>query len=393
MIIIKTKETDKGGIDLLHFIFFIWFLMDFVFKTNVCEAIGANRNQIDSIQNILTLALLFFYCIYGIEYSYEELGIILSVGALLSISGIRSHSYVLVSALLFMVIIKKVDISEIIRIVHRLLLWLVPITMALALCGVIDGGNTRRLLGSKLLRTRYGLGFTHPNTMAWCIFELLCCNFYLHRKRLRFIDYFITIAMIPFLYMVPNSLSAVVGTAVLIILMLMYQLIESRWESARAFFSKCLIIVGLVANFYSVFFTINSVSKYSFSKILDKFASYRLFYTNKSYSMYGITVWGQQIILKFAWERGYSETYLDNSFATLLLRYGVLCYVLYTIASFFVFEYLKKKDFALLICFFTFYFMGVMNSSVLSVGTNVFVLCFSYAIYWKYNSQRKANSQ
>ena len=90
---------------------------------------------------------------------------------------------------------------------------------------------------------------------------------------------------------------------------------------------------------------------------------------------------GQEIYLRFAWQKGYSETYLDNSFATLLLRYGIVWYVLYTVASFFVFKGLVKKDFALLICFFIFYFMGVMNSSVLSVGTNIFMLCFASVMF------------
>ncbi len=367
---------DKDNINLLHTIFVIWFLLDFLVKTNICDAINLDRFLVNDIQNVITLVLIGAYCIFGIMYSVQDIIIIVLLGTLCAISGVLSHSYVLLSAFLFMVLIKTTDIEEIIKILYRILITITPIIVVLSLIGIISDGNTRRLW-----RIRYGLGFTHPNTFGWVILEILCCGFYLHRKHLRKIDYIVTILMIPFLYFVPNSLSAVVGTIMLFLLMIVYSWINKHGEFGRAFVSKLLFFIGMGANFYSVYFTINSVNKYRITYLIDRFASSRLFYTNKSFSMYGLSVIGQEIYLRFAWQKGYSETYMDNSFATLLLRYGVVWYLIYTIASLMAYRRLIKKDFALLICFFVFYFMGVMNSSVLSVGTNVFVLCFAQVMF------------
>ena len=364
------------NINVIHLIFYFWFLIDFLVKTNICDAINLNRYTINSFQNIITIVLITLYCVYGTQYEIKDLAIIATVGLLCLVTGIISNSYVLLSAFLFMIVVKDSDVEEIIEIVSKILLYLIPVVVVMCLLGIIEGGNTYRLSV-----IRYGLGFTHPNTLGWAILELLCCNFYIHRNYIRFTDYLFTIIAVLFLYLVPNSLSAVVGTIILLVLMIAYDLINRHAEVGRNIVSSILVLLGIGVNFYSIFFTINDVAKYRIPSIIDKFASSRLFYTNKSFNMYGFKTFGQEIILKFAWEKGYMETYLDNSFATLLLRYGVVMYILYTIASIFVFKKLKETDFAMLICFFVFYFMGVMNSSVLSVGQNVFMLCFGTVMF------------
>lgn len=365
------------SINLTHVIFYFWFLLDFLVKTNICDAINLNRYSVNTFQNIVTIILIVGYCIVGTRYELKDLAVIVAVGLLCLITGINSSSYVLLSAFLFMIIVKDSDIEEIIVIVAKILTCLIPVIIIMSLVGLIDGGNTYRFSN-----IRYGLGFTHPNTLGWAILELLCCNFYIHRNSIRRIDYFLTFIAIPFLYLVPNSLSAVVGTIMLLLLMFIYDIINNRYFGlGRNMLSNILIFLGIGVNIYSIFFTINDVAKYKIPHLIDTFASSRLFYSNKSYSMYGFKTLGQEIILKFSWERGYMETYLDNSFSTLLLRYGVVMYILYTIGSVFVFGYLKKTSFAMLICFFIFYFMGVMNSSVLSVGQNVFMLCFGAVLF------------
>lgn len=365
-------------VSLQHFIFYMWFLMDLFVKTNICDAIGLDRMIIDSFQNYSTLALVIIYCIYGVSYSKRDLLIIAFVGLGLAISGVRSSSYVLISAFLFMILVKNASIDDIVRVVYKVLCFLIPLTVLLYSVGTIDGGNIYRYS-----RVRYGLGFAHPNTFGWAVLELLCCRFYLHKDRLRYIDYLIPLAMIPVLYHWPNSLSAVVGTVMLLILMVVYSISENKTFFREQVVAKALMIIGLLSNIYSVYFTVNSVSKYRITHLLDRFASSRLFYSHKSYNMFGTTLWGQKISLKFAWQRGHMETYLDNSFATLLIRYGIVCYVGYTIVSFLIFKKLAKEDYALLMCFFLFYFMGIMNASVLSLGLNVFLLAFTTVLFDK----------
>ena len=369
-------RDKKENINVLHMIFVVWFLLDYLSKTNICDAIKLDRFLLNDIQNVITLSLVVTYCVFGIMYSFQDILIIIVIGGLCSISALLSHSYVLLSAFLFMVLIKNSDIEEIIKIVYKILIILTPIVVILSLFGVIDGGNTRRLM-----RIRYGLGFTHPNTFGWVVLESMCCGFYLRRKKLSKLDFFVTLIMIPFLYYIPNSLSAVVGAVMLFGLMAIYDWSSKHNGIGIRIVNRVLLFLGMGVNLYSIYFTINSVSKYKITYLIDRFASSRLFYTNKSFSMFGLSFIGQEIYLRFAWQKGYSETYMDNSFATLLLRYGIVWYLIYTVASWFAFKRLMKNDFALLICFFVFYFMGVMNSSVLSVGTNVFMLCFAPVMF------------
>ena len=131
-------------VSLQHFIFYMWFLMDLFVKTNICDAIGLDRMIIDSFQNYSTLALVIIYCIYGVSYSKRDLLIIAFVGLGLAISGVRSSSYVLISAFLFMILVKNASIDDIVRVVYKVLCFLIPLTVLLYSIGTIDGGNIYR---------------------------------------------------------------------------------------------------------------------------------------------------------------------------------------------------------------------------------------------------------
>ena len=163
------------NINFVHIIFYFWFLIDFFVKTNICDAINLNRYTVNNFQNVITILLIIVYCVIGTKYELRDLVVIVSIGLLCLITGIFSSSYVLLSALLFMIVIKDSDIEEIIVIATRILTYLIPIVIIMSLVGLIDGGDTYRFS-----QIRYGLGFTHPNTLGWAILELLCCNFYIH---------------------------------------------------------------------------------------------------------------------------------------------------------------------------------------------------------------------
>lgn len=112
----------------------------------------------------------------------------------------------------------------------------------------------------------------------------------------------------------------------------------------------------------------------SWSENLNRIFSGRLWFGHSAYLNFGINLLGQDIS-KLDWLT------LDNAYMSLLIRYGIMGYSIFTIVYLATMKYMKFIDSRMVIIMFAFSMYGCMESGFIGVGGNVFLLFIGMLLY------------
>ena len=106
--------------------------------------------------------------------------LIAAITIFVAISTILSGQKTIMSSWMFIVAAKDADLDKIIRIAYKILLIMLAIIISICLLGFIE--NVTLMRGNV---ERFSLGFSHPNQLGLRIFQLIACQCYVYRYRLR----------------------------------------------------------------------------------------------------------------------------------------------------------------------------------------------------------------
>ena len=145
---------------------------------------GISVGKISDVVTWLVFALLMFQIVFFQSYKKREVIIIVVITIPIIIATVLSGQRTMMSAWMFIVASKNVDLDDVIRTAYRILLVMLPAIMLLCLLGFID--NRVLMRGSV---QRYSFGFSHPNQLGLRVFQLMACHCYVHRNNLKEINY------------------------------------------------------------------------------------------------------------------------------------------------------------------------------------------------------------
>lgn len=360
--------------------FAIWLMVEILFDTTIEFIFGISKDVINSIMNIVVTAMLLVQIVLLQTYKRKELIIIAILTLLFLISAVNSHYLTLISTWLFIVAVKDMDYRQLILLAKRILQILIPFVILLYFIGVIDDYTMYR--GTEL---RQSLGFSHPNRLGSYIFQWVACSVYMTEEKdvnvLKFLFYGL---LALFIYLVPNSQSAFICLILLLVGIFLFQMMKSRKNRQKILAVACMVGTA-AANLGSVVLSLLDLERHPFWKQADRLLSIRFSAGHRVYELYGMKWLGQMVYVTEA-EReavGITETlYLDNSYMTLLIRYGILVYLLFTVSFLLLlWKVYKGEEYKLLIILTVYSVYGIMEKCVYVLGMNAFILTMRMLLY------------
>lgn len=368
--------------DIYMLIFFIWYSTEIIFNTTLKSIFGVPIKTVSDMVNWLIFAMLMIQIIFFQSYKKRELVIIIGITLPIICTTVLSGSKSILSAWMFIVAAKNIDFDKVVHAAYRILLFMVPMIAFLCLTGFIED-NDRYM---KWNMQRFSLGFLHPNNLGLRFFQLAVCHCYINKDKLRSSKYFFIIITIILTLAIPKSQTAFIGLTELLILLLLYKYIQDQKRILNMFLNN--LLAGTIL-FYllSVFLMYINVNQYWILSKIDKWMSERFSYAHTAWLIYGISPFGQRIYITEAERKlvGINRLlYLDNAYASILLRYGILIFILF---FFFYILMIKKKiqqmEVMLVIILFLYALYGVMENGLYLITHNIFIIAFSDLLYNK----------
>lgn len=371
--------------NLFLFIFTFWFSIEFLSATTIEKILFLPIGRINRISNYFIIMLLAVQIVFCQTYKKREMIVIAAVSVPFLITAAYAGSYTLLSAWLFIVAAKNTDFDKLVSVIYQLLFFMIPMVILLCLCGVI-GDNTKIRDGA----SRYSLGFMHPNQLGVRLLLFVICHLYLHRNRLKSIDYGIAFATALFIYLVPNSQSSCMCLLILIVLLLFYQICRKYNEILSAFQGKLLLILAAAVNGGSILLSCFDVKQNEILWQFNVWMSARFSEGYKTLKVYGVPLWGQPVYV-FEEERirmgmtdGAGKLLLDNAYMLLLIKYGILSYLIFSAAYLLLMNYYRiKKQYVIMIILFVYAVYGIMENGLVQAYHNIFLISFSNMLYGK----------
>ncbi len=392
-------KREKTAGKLFNIVFGTWCFFDIIMRTAFKSKINAffsnvlwdSSVNVDKWIDIAVLVLLMSIIIFLQRYSYIELFVLAIVTIPIVIGTIKSDNHYLISMLLFVVAARYADISKLIKIYFYILLFMIPFVILMCMGGVLPDYTLHR--GGMI---RHALGFEHPNRLGMRCFQLMACFCYIKKNNAHaWIKYVFMCVMTFFVYKVPNSQTAYIGI-VLLMLVIMIGGLYDRYGINKRRLMRIMAYGATIINVFTVFISFFDPKKNSLYTLIDKFMSHRFWYGYKMHDYYGVTLWGQRIdtIVKDRKYVGvYHQWYLDNAYLSVLLQFGIVVYVIFSLLLVWaVFYYANQNDYTMVAILFTYSVYGIMTTGFYMMSHNIFLLTISSALYMKegtYDAKKK----
>ena len=364
------------------YVFVFWYSTEILFNCNLNSIWGVPIRKISNVTAWVVFALLLVQILFFQTYTKRELIIITVITLPIVIATVLSGQRSIMSTWMFIVAAKRVDFEHIIQVAYKVLLIMMPIIILLCLSGVIDN----RVLMRGSVR-RFSLGFSHPNQLGLRIFQLVACYCYVHKNKNGIRSYIYIFLATIFLIRVPNSQAAYITTGTFLFMLLLYiYLIEQR-AIYFELYNKGMLFGTFFLSFFSVLFSGINVNNYYFLMKLDNWLSSRFSVCHKVWLMYGVSFFGQRIYVTEE-ERKLvgikSPLWLDNAYMSILLRYGILIFLIFCMSYLYLIKVTEKqKNHVLVIILFLYALYGTIETGLYMITHNIFLIAFSALLYGK----------
>ncbi len=370
--------------------FELWCFFDIILRTAFGDRINDflrnvvwdNTADINKVVDVTVLFLLMCIIVFFQRYSYKELIVLALITVPVILGTIKADNNYLISVLLFVVAARYVNMDKIIKIYFIILLIMIPFVIIMCMMGSLPDYTMYR--GGQI---RHALGFEHPNRLGMRIFQLSACFCYVMKNSVHNIPKFIIMGIAAyFVYKVPNSQTAFIGIFILMF-MVMIGGIYDRYGIDKKRLMNIVAIGAVVVNVFSVWLSFFDPAQNALLLSLDKFLSRRFYFGHKMYKYYGITLWGQKVstLVKDKKYVGiYHQWYLDNAYLSILLRFGIVVYIVFSLLlAFAIFYYVKQENYTMVAILFTYSVYGIMTTGFYMMSHNIFLLTITSPLYMK----------
>lgn len=371
-------KREQFGQKFIYFILILWFSTEVLFNSTLEKIIFWKKDDLNAVMAYAVLALLLLQIIFFQVYQIKELVLIALVTLPMVFATLNSGNNRMISTWIFIVAAKYIDFEIVTKISYYVELVMTLLVIYLFMSGVIYEYTLYR--GSVL---RHSLGFTHPNQLGIRIFLLVVCRCYIRRKKFNFIDCGITIAAAYFVYRVANSKTSYYALTILAVIMIFHALMGKLGGNFDKW-SNFLIAAAIISNISSLLFSLKDIRKIGVINKFDRIMSRRFSQCYRTFKYYGIKLFGQdvQLIVNRPGVGKHYHFWLDNAYMSILLRYGPIVFIMFTVLYVCTMIMLKRMQQYVLVeilCLYAIY--GIMENNFYSMSQNLFLLLLSYPIY------------
>ena len=360
-----------------------WCTTEMLFSMRLENTVGAQMvRTLNSLQSYIVLGLLLIQIVCFQRYHKRDLVRIAICLAVIAVAMVCSgfSDFKLMSLTLFVVAAKRSKLEDVIRMVYKVSLIMIPIIILLGLTGIIEN-----YIFYRDAMPRYSLGFNHPNYLGRRIYVLVACRFYLRFQKLKWSDYLLAAAAAVFCYIVPNSMTATLMLALLILLTLAFK-VAQKVNAERTFLYVLIFLAG-ACNVVSLVLGSIDLSRYPVLSLIDTSLHGRFSTGYVALKTYGVNLFGHEVYTyKVAKDLGLSLNkyiyYLDNSYYNILYRYGLVIYIGFS--YFYLYNMVlqtRKKNAILVIFLFIIALYAIEETELYNLSTNVFLLSLADVMY------------
>ena len=186
------------------------------------------------------------------------------------------------------------------------------------------------------------------------------------------------------MYYVPNSLAAVISIFLIIVLMGLLDISKGRGNIEKIY-SKTLPLLALLFNGISILFCNTDIRQYKLLSLINSNLSYRFSNSYKVWQLYGLSWFGQPVYVSSVEQQAIGTNirlWLDNAYASMILRYGIIVYAVFSILYIYLMIRLfKQGEVTLATIIFIFAVYGVMEKGLYQLTFNNYLLLFSTMLY------------
>lgn len=354
---ILQKQEDK----YFYFAYVIYISLYIFFQlSRINQVIGMSVvSLINSINQFFLLLFLAFCLIKNILKSNSKKLLIYFI--VLSCFGFFlafKSGYLSVISILYAIYYSYfIDFNKLVRVDFIARVSVFVLILTLFKVGIIEEITVMRETGL----IRYSMGFQHMNTVGSLLLTLTLDYIYLRFKKFNFFDYLIILVILFLFNCRIDSRGTLLSILIALVLTFVSKKVEGLFE--KKLIQNIIILIPIILASLSTFFTLFFSYSNELAVMLDKSFSYRISFGNTFYRIFGLTFFGQQID---SYELGIGEMVngntiivLDNLYMSLLLRNGILFFLLYLLS----FTYVLKKSLIM-----KKYSISIMSLSLLFYG-------------------------
>jgi hypothetical protein len=372
------SKREVFGKYYICLIFLFWFGTEVLLGSRLEKILFWNIKDVNDHLAIIVLGLLVVQIVAFQQYTIRELAVIGLLSLPILYATINSDHNIMMSTWLFIIAVKYVDFDMIARFAYYVELVATIIVIYLFSIGAITEYSMYR---DSVLR--HSLGFSHPNQLGVRIFLLIIVRCYVHRKKFNLFDWSLIVLAALFVNSVANSKTSCYALIILAVIMAIYEVIKLFGGNLEKY-SNAMILISVCAIVSSVVLSVINVKKIPLLREFDQFMSLRFSQSHRTMQYYGIKLFGQNVRLIFS-RPGIGKTYhfwLDNAYMSILLRYGIVVFLIFSVLYIWTMIFLKKEGQHILVailCLYSIY--GIMENNFFYMSQNLFLLLLSYPIY------------
>ena len=322
--------------------------------------------------------LLFIQIVFFQTYAIEELVIIVPISILILLITINSQEFYILSSWLFIIAFKEADLDQVVRIAFKSLTFGI-----IAVIGLWAIGTIPDKIAYRGLNIRHSLGFSHPNQMGFAFFQWILCYFYIRWEKIRLADIMLSCVLALFVHKVADSQTAVACILLLALFVIAVKILDYFNLNYRAMLSRVCTVGSLVFMIGSLILTWIDVKQYAILKAFDLSLSSRFSVCHQILRLYGSSLFGQKVYVGDAARTRLGityKTYMDNAYATLWLRFGVVFIFFFIVV--YCFQYRKFKSVPkVTMILFIYSIYGIMESGLFQLYHNIFLLLIAFLLY------------
>lgn len=312
--------------------FSLYFMFSWISRINTEVIIGIPISYFKAVLRI-TVIFLLLWRYFFVSFNWKGYLLTSILAAIGFITWQISGEGWLFWLILFLITAKEIKLQKlalISLIQSAAILFIVPM---LTLFGVLD--NIQIQKGNI---TRNTLGFSHPNNIGVLLLIICVALSVLFFRQKLLLTISIIIALTVFNLFISYSRSGAVLSVIQIVLLLIFYFIHS--EKMKSILSYCMLSVVGLCTLLSYFAMVFYRADNQIWGILNKILSGRLRLAHGYFEMYPLTLFGRDYAgsKPIAWEfDGIPSNFMvDNAYAHLLLRYGIIPTVIFLAAYLFV---------------------------------------------------------
>lgn len=381
------NKREEFGKNFIYFILILWMSTEVLFNTTIERIFAWKKDDLNDVMAYIVLALLLVQIVFFQTYQLRELLLVGMITIFIAYATINSNHNTLMSTWIFIVASKSIDFDKFIKLTYYVQLIMIAVVIYMYFNGYIRDYSIYR--GSVL---RHSWGFSHPNQLGVRAFLLMVCRCYYRRKNLNVIDISLVIAVAVFVNKVANSKTSYYALIILAVISIVYTMLVYL-DCNMNFFCNICIFTAVLTNVGSIILSTINLNNYSLLKAFDVVMSKRFSHCYRTMRYYGIGLWGQdvQLIVKRPIIGTIYHFWLDNAYMAILLRYGIIVFLIFSTLYIVAMIYLKRSEHFYLLGIMSLYSIyGIMENNYFSMSQNLFLLALSFPLFIHSNGSEHA---